>query len=360
MTSSGTAPITLSTGVATFSPEDPGGWDHLFDRVRLLDDAGIDKVVVSDHVVFGERLDEYGRPEVGGQAGGRQPTGPDGHWLEPLTTLSFLAGMTQRIRLGTNILIAALRRPVVLAKQTATLDVLSGGRLDLGVGVGWQREEYDAAGLAFDARGRQLDHTLEVCQTLWSQDVAAYESPELRFERTHMMPKPLQPGGVPIWISGTVNPRVARRLARFGSGWIPWGPAAADPVTGIAQMRELVWAAGRDPSNLGVVGSLSTSRDDDGTVDVDRTMDAVPGLLDAGVTDFRVRLSPPADRSAALDHVRSFVTAFRRRHRPSRRSDLRSLPDVAIQAGTDRRRRAPSRSDARRGSRRTHRGRRRR
>ena len=108
---------------------------------------------MSDHVVFGERLEEYGRPEIGGQAGGKQPTGPDGHWLEPLTTLSVLAGMTSRIRLGTNILVAALRRPAVLAKSTATLDVLSGGRLDLGVGVGWQREEYEAAGLDFDGRG---------------------------------------------------------------------------------------------------------------------------------------------------------------------------------------------------------------
>ena len=84
--------------------------------------------------------------------------------------------MTERIRLGTNILIAALRRPVVLAKEPATLDVLSGGRLDLGVGVGWQREEYEAAGLAFEGRGRLLDHTLEVCRALWTQRVADYDS----------------------------------------------------------------------------------------------------------------------------------------------------------------------------------------
>src|SRR5207247_2385322 len=102
-----------------------------------------------------------------GQEGGRQPTGPDGHWLEPLTVLSMVAAVTSRVRLATGILIAALRRPVVLAKTTATLDVLSGGRLDLGVGVGWQREEYEAAGLDFHDRGRLLDHTLAVCQTLW-------------------------------------------------------------------------------------------------------------------------------------------------------------------------------------------------
>ena len=123
--------------------------------------------MVSDHVVFGEDLGAYGDPAVGGTTGGRQPTGPDGEWLEPLTVLSFVAARTSQIRLGTNILLAALRRPVVLAKTLATLDVLSGGRVDLGVGVGWQREEYDAAGLDFDERGRLLDDTLETCRSLW-------------------------------------------------------------------------------------------------------------------------------------------------------------------------------------------------
>src|SRR5690349_23959577 len=144
----------------------------MFATARMYDRVGIDKLVVSDHVVFGEHLDAYGNPATGGTAGGRQPTGPDGHWLEPLTTLSVIAGTTSRVRLGTNILLAALRRPAVLAKTAATLDVLSGGRLDLGVGVGWQREEYEAVGLDFQDRGRLLDHTLEVCQALWRGDTA--------------------------------------------------------------------------------------------------------------------------------------------------------------------------------------------
>ncbi len=303
--------IQLSIGVQSFAAEDPGSWEPLFEHARLADEAGVDRLVVSDHVVFGERLEEYGRPEIGGSAGGKQPTGPDGHWLEPLTTLSVLAGMTSQIRLGTNILVAALRRPAVLAKTTATLDVLSGGRLDLGVGVGWQREEYDAAGLDFDARGRLLDHSLEVCQTLWREQRAAYDSPELQFAATHMMPKPLQPGGVPIWVSGTINARVVRRLARFGSGWIPWGPAAADPVTGIAEMRAALADAGRDPAGLQVTGTLPVVKADDGSLDVDRTMDAVPALADAGLTDLRGRFALPADPSAALDALRAIVTAFR-------------------------------------------------
>jgi probable F420-dependent oxidoreductase len=304
-------PVQLSVGVTSFSADDPGGWDPLFERVRALDQAGVDRLVVSDHVVFGEHLEEYARPEIGGQAGGRQPTGPDGHWLEPLTTLSVLAGMTSRIRLATNIIVAALRRPVVLAKSAATLDVLSGGRLDLGVGVGWQREEYEAAGLDFENRGRLLDHSLEVCQTLWRQQRAQYDSPELQFEAIHMMPKPLQPGGVPLWISGTLNPRVVRRLARFGSGWVPWGPAAADVGGSVATMKEALAGAGRDASDLQVVGTLPMVKRDDGAIDVDRTMAAVPQLAESGVTDLRARFPLAADRSAALDQLRGIVHAFR-------------------------------------------------
>jgi probable F420-dependent oxidoreductase len=297
--------------VPSFSARDPGGWDHLVGRAELLDRAGVDRLVVSDHVAFGEHLEAYGRPELGGQAGGRQPTGPDGHWLEPLVTLALLAGRTRRIRLATGILQAALRRPVVLAKQAATLDVLSGGRLDLGVGVGWQREEYEAAGLLFEDRGHLLDHTLEVCQTLWRQPRASLASPQLTFEALHQEPKPLQAGGVPLWISGTVNPAVVRRLARFGSGWIPWGEAAADVVAGIGAMREALRAAGRDPGGLQVVGTLPPVRREDGSLDPPATMATVPALAAAGVTDLRLTLRLPRDATAAAQALAEAVGAFR-------------------------------------------------
>jgi probable F420-dependent oxidoreductase len=304
-------PRQLSIGVASFSAEDPGGWEHLAEQARMLDEAGFDRLVVSDHVVFGETLEEYGRPEIGGQAGGKQPTGPDGHWLEPLTTLAYLAGITTHIRLATGILLAALRRPAVLAKSAATLDALSRGRLDLGVGVGWQRAEYDAAGLDFSARGRLLDHTLEVCQTLWRDQRAAFDSPGLRFEAIHMMPKPCRPDGVPLWISGTVNPRVVSRLARFGTGWIPWGPAAADVTAGVRRMKDALAEAGHDPGDLQVTGSLPLVRDGQGMLDVARTVEAVPRLARAGVTDFRVAMRLPAGHSAAvLDQLGALASAF--------------------------------------------------
>jgi len=301
----------LTLGLRSFAADDPGGWSSMFAFARAADDAGVDRLVVSDHVVFGEALDAYSRPETGGTAGGVQPTGPDGHWLEPLTTLSVVAGMTKRIRLRTNILIAALRRPVVLAKSAATLDVLSGGRLDLGVGVGWQREEYEAAGLQFQGRGRLLDHTLDVCQTLWREQRASYNAPELQFDAIHQMPKPLQPGGVPIWTSGTVRNTTAKRIARYGPRWIPWGADAANLAESIPRMQDAVLQAGGDVSGFQVVGALPVVRDSAGAIDVPRTMERVPALVALGVTDFVEYSILPKTYDEALAVMSDLVPAFR-------------------------------------------------
>ena len=304
-------PPTLSIHIGHYAATDPGDWTPLLERVRSADAAGIDRLVVSDHVVFGEHLEEYGRPEAGGVEGGKQPTGPDGLWLEPLTLLSVLAGITTHARLGTGILLAALRRPVVLAKAAATLDVLSRGRLDLGVGVGWQREEYEAAGLDFGERGRLLDHTLEVCQTLWRDQAARFDGDGLHFESIHCMPKPLQPGGVPIWVSGRLNDRVLARIVRFGSGWIPWGDVARNPAEGLGRVKDALVAGGRDAAGFQVEGPLPVVRDGDGAIDVAPTMEGVPPLVAAGITDFRVRLSIPDDKGAAADFLGPIVAGFR-------------------------------------------------
>lgn len=301
----------ISFQLRTFT-DDPGhDWASTLALGVAMDAAGVDRVVVSDHVVFGENPDAYADPRLGGTAGGRQPTGPDGQWLDPLIVLTTLAATTTRIRLGTAVLLAALRRPAVLAKELATLDVLSGGRLDLGVGVGWQREEYDATGLAFERRGLLLDHTLEVCQTLWTQQRSSYTSPELAFENIHQMPKPVQPGGVPIWVSGTVNNAVARRLTRFGTGWIPWGPAIQHPAGAIAEMKDRIVGLGGDPARLQVLGHATTVKTTDGSVDAAATAASAPALVAAGVTDVRVTCSLPKDIGKATDVLRELVEAFR-------------------------------------------------
>ena len=221
-----------------------------------------------------------------------------------------MGALTERVRLNTAILIAALRTPTVLAKQAATIDVLSGGRLELGVGVGWQKEEYDACGLDYDNRGRLLDHTLEVCQVLWRERVANYSSPELSFEKIHQMPKPRQAGGVPIWISGTINPRVIRRLAQFGSGWIPWGPDGADLPNAIPRLRDAVEKAGGDP-NFQVQGHAAAVRDADGNLDLVATMAASRPMVEAGVTDLRVTVTHPEQYEQALEVYSDVVRAFR-------------------------------------------------
>jgi probable F420-dependent oxidoreductase len=228
-----------------------------------------------------------------------------------MTSLAVVAGATSRVRLCTGVLLAALRRPVVLAKSAATLDVLSGGRLDLGVGIGWQREEYEAAGLDFAQRGRLLDHTLEVCAQLWRESRSTYESDELQFDDIHMMPKPASPHGVPIWVSGTLNERVIARLARFGAGWIPWGAELGDLAGSIPRMREGVAALGRDPQDIGVVGSVMVVADGHGTIDARATMGAVPDLVALGVTDVRLFMALPASGAALADQLGPLVAAFR-------------------------------------------------
>ena len=299
----------LSMHLVNFAADPPGDWQRLFDLAEAADRAGVGRLIVSDHVVFGERLDRYADPARGGMAGGRQPTGPDGAWLEPLTVLAMIGARTERVRLCPMVLLAALRRPVVLAKTAATIDVLTGGRLDLGVGVGWQQEEYEAAGLDYRARGRLLDHTLEVCHTLWTQTRASISSSELSFEAVHQMPKPTA-GTVPVWVSGTVNERSMGRLARFGSGWIPWDRDAVDVASGIVAMRGAVSRQGRDPAGIEVAGVLPVSRDTGGNPLVDATMSAVPDLLEAGVTDFRVNLGPPAGVDAAAEYLAPWTEAF--------------------------------------------------
>jgi probable F420-dependent oxidoreductase len=219
--------------------------------------------------------------------------------------------MTIQIRLRTQILLAALRRPVTLAKSAATLDVLSGGRLDLGVGVGWQRAEYDAAGLSFEKRGRLLDHSLEVCQTLWHEQRASYTSPELSVDGIHQMPKPLRPDGVPIWISGSIRDTTVRRLVRFGHRWIPWGPDDRSLKESLPRMKDALAKAGGDPDALQATGVLPIVRDADRQMDIARTMERVPEMVAAGQTDFNCPFRAPTDPAETEAKLRAIVVAFR-------------------------------------------------
>jgi probable F420-dependent oxidoreductase len=270
---------TLTVGLANYGATfPPGEWRRFVDLGRAADDAGIDRIVVVDHVVMGPHTDKY--------VWGKFPVPPDAPWLEPLTMLATIAAVTTRVRLATGILIAPLRPAVFLAKQVATLDQVSGGRVDLGVGTGWQREEYEAQGLAFESRGQLLDDTLAACRVLWRDTPAHLDAPTLSFRDIYCEPKPVQAHGVPIWIAGTLHARNLARLVDYGSGWIPiMGETVEGIAAGAERIRDAFTAAGRDPSTLQVQAPLRMASGDDGRPDLAASMASVPDLVAAGATD---------------------------------------------------------------------------
>lgn len=242
---------------------------------RAAEDVGVDQIVLPDHLAIGPRTDRYPY--------GRFPMPPEEPWLEPLTTLAAIAGATRSMRLATGVLIAPLRPALLLAKTAATLDVLSGGRLELGVGVGWQPEEFAAAGVPFEGRtGRTLD-TLRACKTLWRDAPASFRSESVRFEDILCLPRPVQKDGIPIWFGVAPSERNATHVAELGAGWLPIGVDLGEIRAGVARMRAAFTAAGRDPATLGVRAHLRPVRSEQG-VDLERSLEALPALREAGVT----------------------------------------------------------------------------
>ncbi|GAA2421913.1 TIGR03619 family F420-dependent LLM class oxidoreductase [Mycolicibacterium llatzerense] len=293
---------TLSLNVPNFGSLLAGDdFGQLIAVCRAADEAGVDRLIVTDHVVMG--------PDSSAYTWGSFPTEPDAPWLEPLTVLAVLAGQTRRIRLGTGIVIAALRGGAVLAKTAATLDLLSGGRLDLGVGTGWQEKEYEAAGLDFANRGPLLDDALAVCHALWRNAPAAVDRPGIAFSDAYCSPR----RHVPVWVSGTLSKAVVHRLTSWGDGWIPIMGAGDDDLShGITVLRKAFDEAGRDPAGLLVRGRLSVQRAASGTIDLPATMAGAAAQVRVGVTDVSVALQAldpdPAVATAALPEL---VAAFR-------------------------------------------------
>jgi probable F420-dependent oxidoreductase len=273
----------LTLSIPTFGPFYPRGRMHeVLELARGAEAAGVDSLIVPDHVVMGERTDRY--------EWGPFPFPVDAPWLEPLTVLAAIAAVTHRVRLATGILVAPLRPAVLLAKTAATLDVLSQGRLDLGVGVGWQREEFLAEGLDFEARGALLTETLAACRVLWRDAPASFGGRHVRFERIWCEPKPIQPGGPAIWFSGTLTPRNVARIAKLGDGWIPIMTATRDDLAaGVRTLREALAAARRDPASLRVRGSLDVVRGDR-RPDLARTLAGAHELAAAGASDVQLPL----------------------------------------------------------------------
>ena len=181
---------------------------------RQAEERGIGTIWVGEHVVL---FDEYAS-QYPYASDGRIPAMPDTGLLEPLTTLSFLAAHTTTVRLGTAMVLLPQRNPVYTAKEVATLDWLSNGRVDFGIGVGWLREEFDAVNVSWPNRGKRTDEYLEVLRTLWCDERSEYEGEFYSLNRCSMFPKPLQDPHPPIHIGGESDAALAR-TARSGQGW---------------------------------------------------------------------------------------------------------------------------------------------
>jgi probable F420-dependent oxidoreductase len=268
--------VLLSLPVGTHRHgDDPGA---LVELSRRAEASGISGVVLADHVLLGKHVDRY--------PWGKFPFPSDAPWLEPLTVLTAIAVATQRLKLTTGILIVPLRPAPLLAKTVATLDVLSNGRVELGVGTGWQEEELTAQGIDPAERGQVLTDYMAACRALWTDSPATFRSASVTFEDVWSEPKPERAGGPPVLFSGTLTKRNLDRIVRLGDGWIPiMGESLGGITAGITTLRAAYEKAGRAPDELRVRAPLPIVRGSDGTPSVTATMSGIDAFSDAGVTD---------------------------------------------------------------------------
>jgi probable F420-dependent oxidoreductase len=211
---------------------------------RHAEQAGFDSLWTVEHVVVPAGYEsKYPYNSSGKMAGGEDTPIPD-----PLIWLSFVAAHTEKIKLATGMLILPQRSPLITAKELATLDVLSHGRVVLGVGFGWLREEFECIGVPFEGRGKRAVEYVEAMRVLWSQDQPSYEGEFVRFHDARMWPKPLN-RRIPVHLGGH-GEAAARRAGRLGDGFFP-GRSRPDEVKPLLElMRQSAEDAGRDPASI--------------------------------------------------------------------------------------------------------------
>jgi probable F420-dependent oxidoreductase len=230
--------------------------DNLAAIVTRGEELGYHFVLFGDHIVVPRQIaSPYPYTETG-----EFPGSASGEAMEQLTVLSFLAGQTRTIRLVTSVIIVPHRNPLVAAKALATLDVLSKGRLVVGVGVGWMREEFEALGLPpFDERGAVTDEYIRAFKELWTSDDPHFEGKYCRFSNISFLPKPVQKPHPPIWVGGESR-RALRRTAELGNGWYPISANPQFPLgepeqlaARLQRLAALAKEAGRDPAEIDVI-----------------------------------------------------------------------------------------------------------
>lgn len=239
---------------------------------KAAEDSGVESLWTVEHVVVPEGYESpYPYSPSGKMPGGETAPIPD-----PLAWLSYIAALTTRVRLATGILILPQRNPVILAKECATIDVLSKGRLELGIGIGWLEEEFDAIGVPFSERVERTEEYVAALRALWSHD-ETFSGKHISFANARSNPKPVQDGGIPIVVGGHTKAS-ARRAGRIGDGYFP--ARANNLAELIEEVRRAAKDAGRDPDAI----EITTG----GLPDVD----FAKGLADLGVS--RIVLPPPA------------------------------------------------------------------
>jgi len=259
--------------------------------------CGFDAIYTVEHAVV----------PVGYQS--KYPYAPDGRMTlpdhadipDPLDLLAFIAARTTKLGLGTGLIVLPEHHPVQLAKRLATIDRLSDGRVTIGVGVGWLREELEALNIEPSTRGRRTDECIEALRVLWREDEPTFAGEFFNFTKACSHPKPVQPGGVPIHIGGH-SAAAARRAGRLGDGFHPLGLAGDALTERVTQMRAAAEEAGRDPDAIELtLGGLLDQLDDDRLAVMDKA-GAVRLVLSTRVTDIDAmcdQMSAFADRFIA-------------------------------------------------------------
>jgi len=209
---------------------------------KAIEEIGYDHIDIFDHVVMGHPIP--GRPP--GPYNAAMPI------LEPFITLGYLAAVTSRVTLGTEVLVLPQRQPTLVAKQVSPLDTLSGGRVRLGIGVGWQESEYEALGENFHDRGMRMDEAIALMRAYWTDAHVNHAGKHYRANEMAMEPKSPQGGRLPIWVGGA-SEAALRRVGRLGDGWLASRVTDSDDARkSIEAIRRHAEAAGRDPKTVGL------------------------------------------------------------------------------------------------------------
>lgn len=282
--------------------------ENLIAFATTADRLGVHSLWSSDHVAWPREVEsKYPYTEDGSFPGGY-----DMPWLDPLGVLFMVAGCTEHARLGTTVLILGYRPPLLTAKAWASLDVMSGGRAIVGVGVGWMKEEFDALQMPYDHRGERADEQLEIYRTVWSQQDPSFSGRFYEFPPIGFSPRPLQ-DPLPIWVGGDSEPAF-RRTVRYGDAFHAAFQKRETVEKAWARVRELAAEAGRNPDDITL--SIRLYLDPDGTQAPEKSIagsaqqmaDTVGAWSSIGVT--HILLDPVARGGPArrLEVIEEFLT----------------------------------------------------